>query len=338
MEFQANYPLSKITTFQIGGPASFFVVVTDLSELKQALGFAREKGLKVLVLGGGSNILISDQGFDGLVIQNKITNFKIEDSGLITIGAGENWDDVVVRTVDKNLSGVECLSGVPGSAGGAVVQNIGAYGQTIGDVVVKVEAIEIATGEEKIFSAVECEFEYRTSWFKKNQNKYVVISFTLKLSPNGTPTIEYLPVKQHFENRSPSLKELRNFIIETRASKGYLIMPGYERFNTAGSFFKNPVVTKEQYERLKSILGDTNLNRFWPVPKGVKLAAAFLMQEAGFTKGYRDGNVGISPKHSLSIVNFGGASAAEVKSLAEKIKTTVLEKFGVHLEEEVLFV
>ena len=337
LEYKSNYPLSELTTFHIGGPASFFVEVTNENELKEALDFANSKKKSVMAIGGGSNLLISDKGFDGLVIRNKIKELVVNDSGEVMVGAGENWDDVVGVTVEKDLSGIEALSGVPGSAGGAIVQNIGAYGQTIGDLAKEVHAINTETGEEKIFSANQCEFVYRNSFFKQNPGKYIVTRFTFKLVPGGEATITYRDVKKHFEGRpQPTLSEVRQFIIRLRASKGYLIMPGYESYNTAGSFFKNPMVSQKQYEKLKPMLGDITLNRFWETPKGIKVAAAYLMQEAGFGKGYKEGNVGISPKHSLSIVNFGGATANEVIAFADKIKKVVLEKFGVALEEEVL--
>ncbi len=339
MEIKSNQLLSELTTFRIGGPASFFAEVASMDELNQAMEFAKSKNLAVFVLGGGSNILVSDSGFDGLVIRNKMKGLTIQDSGGVIVGAGENWDDVVAAAGKKNLAGVECLSGVPGSAGGAVVQNIGAYGQTVGDLVTKVYAVDLATGEEKHFSADECQFVYRNSMFKKNPGKYIVTKFELRLNPSGSPMISYPQVKKHFEKISnPTLQQVREFIIQIRASKGYVIMEGFERFNTAGSFFKNPVVNDQLFEKLKPMFGDETLNRFWQMPNGVKLAAAFLLQEAGFEKGYREGNVGISPKHSLSLVNFGGGTANEVLELAKKIKSVVLEKFGVELEEEVLYV
>lgn len=339
MNIQENYSLKKLNTFEIEARARFFVDVASEEEALESLEFVKEKGLEVFILGGGSNVLISDEGLQGLVIHNKIHGSQITDHGSMIIGAGELWDNIVALAVDKNLQGIECLSGVPGSAGGAVVQNIGAYGQTLSDVVSEVHAIEIASGKRRILTKEECKFEYRSSLFKQNPGKFVVINVILILNPNIAPNISYPHVKKHFEKKpNPTLAEVRNFIIRLRASKGYLIMPGYECYKTAGSFFKNPIVIREQYEKLAPLLGDPVLNRFWETPKGVKVAAAFLMQEAGFGKGYREGNVGISPKHSLSLVNFGGATASEIKSLADKIKETVLGKFGVKLEEEVLFV
>ncbi|MBX4186653.1 MAG: UDP-N-acetylmuramate dehydrogenase [Candidatus Doudnabacteria bacterium] len=339
MEIKARQPLSELTTFRIGGEASFFAEVQNDMELKEALGFAKSKNLKVFILGGGSNILISDHGFDGLVIRNQIKGLEISDDGFLTVGAGESWDRVVAETVAKNFAGIECLSGVPGTAGGAVVQNIGAYGQTIADSVVEVEAISIDSGEKKIFQKSECAFTYRNSIFKKIPSEYVVTKLRLKLEANGKPNISYAHVQKHFSNKpNPTLADLRDFIIKLRASKGYLIMPGFECYQTAGSYFKNPVVSREIFEKLKPTLGVPELNRYWEMPNGVKIAAAFLMQEAGFAKGYKAGSVGISPKHSLSLINLGNAQASDIQSLAEQIKQAVQEKFGVKLEEEILFV
>ncbi len=339
MEYKENYPLAALSTFRIGGPALYYTKASSLEELKAALSFAREKGLGVQILGGVSNVLISDKGFDGLVIHIQIPGLQIEDSGLVTVSAGENWDEVVARTVEKDLAGLECLSGVPGSSGGAIVQNIGAYGETLSNFVARVYAVEIATGKEKEFSAEECEFGYRSSWFKRNPNKYVVTGFQLQLKNHGVPTTSYPHVSKHFANKpKPTLSDVRQFIIKLRANKGYVIMPGYESYATAGSFFKNPIVNNALYEKLSPMLGSPDLNRFWKTPNGIKLAAAYMMQEAGFGKGYREGNVGISPKHSLSLINLGEGTAAEIKALAEKIKAAVLEKFNVKLEEEVLFV
>src|SRR3989338_8762257 len=317
MNIQTDFKLADLTTFHIGGPAKYYAEAASLSDLLAALDFAKKQILPALVLGNGSNVLVSDEGFSGLVIHNAIKGLAVEDSGLVSVGAGENWDDVV----------------------NAAVQNIGVYGQTLGDLVSEVEAIEIATGKPKIFSAAGCEFAYRRSWFKINPNKFVITGFRLQLTPGGEPNISYQHVQKHFEGKpNPTLSQVRDLVIRIRGSKGYLIMPGFKSYNTAGSFFKNPVVSTEQFEPLKPILGDLSLNRFWQTPQGVKIAAAYLMQESGFIKGYREGAVGISPKHSLSLVNFGGATAVDVKSLADKIKETVYKKFGVRLEEEILYV
>ncbi len=338
LKIAENFQLAPLTTFRIGGLATFFAEVNSEQELSEAIGFARKQELPIFVLGGGSNILISDQGIEGLVIQYQRKGVRVQGE-ILEAQAGESWDDVVALAVKHNLAGIECLAGVPGSAGGAVVQNIGAYGQTLGDAVSEVSVVELATGKLKRFSPAECEFEYRNSLFKKNPGRYLVTSFSLKLLSGGLPNISYPQVAKHFGHEStPSLAQVRDFVIRLRASKGYVIMPGFECYQTAGSFFKNPVVSSEQFNHLKPLLGEAELNRFWPSERGVKLAAAYLLERAGFSKGYREGAAGISPKHALSLVNFGQAQAREIRTLADKIKQRVWEKFGVKLEEEVLLV
>ena len=219
------------------------------------------------------------------------------------------------------------------------MQNVGAYGQTLGDKVSEVEAVETATGQIRKFRKNECDFVYRNSFFKRNPNLYIVTGFTLQLQPNGKSTVGYRDIEKHFAGKKePTLSELREFIIRLRASKGYLIMRGHTSYNTAGSYFKNPLISEDIFRKLKPLLGDISRNRFWETSKGYKIAAAFLVQEAGFGKGYQEGHVGISPKHSLSLVNFGGGTAKEIKTLAEKIKQAVFSRFGVQLEEEVLLI
>ena len=339
MEFLKDYGLAELTTIKIGGKADYFCIVHSEQELREAWAKARQAGWPIMMLGNGSNVVISDAGFQGLVIRNQIMGLEFRPDGEVLVGAGENWDEVVAASAKKRLAGIECLSGIPGSAGGGVVQNIGAYGQTLGDVVVRVQALETATGSMREFAAAECNFEYRNSLFKRQSNQYLVTQLTLCLQPNGTPHAEYPEIQKIAKERGGlNLEQLREQILAIRAKKGYLIMPGIDSYNTAGSFFKNPVVGAEKFEELKPLLGDQSLNRFWPVANGVKLAAAFLVQEAGFPKGYRTGRVGISPKHALSIVNFGGAASAEVTALAAEIKTAVAAKFGVELEEEILYI
>ncbi|MEK7203845.1 MAG: UDP-N-acetylmuramate dehydrogenase [Patescibacteria group bacterium] len=334
-----NYPLKKLTTMKIGGPAKYFCEVSKETELAEVLKFTQKNNLPVFILGGGSNVLINDKGFDGLVIFNRIKGIDTKTDGTVTANSGENWDELVQLCVENNFAGVECLSGIPGSVGGAVVQNIGAYGQTLEDVVSKVYTLEMPSGKTKVFSAKECKFAYRNSLFKKSSNKYFVLKVELKLSPNGRPTTAYPQVKKHFENKpSPNLADLRRFIIRLRASKGYLIMPGYKCYKTAGSFFKNPVISQEQFEKIKPIFGDADLNRFWETPNGIKVAAAYLIEQAGFKKGYQDGKAGISPKHSLSVINLGNAKASDITGLTEKIKNVVYKKFGVKLDEEIQYI
>ncbi|MDP4001135.1 MAG: UDP-N-acetylmuramate dehydrogenase [bacterium] len=347
IDIQENKPLKQLTTFDIGGSAAFYVTISSTVDLAVALDFAKLRKLEIFVLGGGSNILISDQGFAGLVIQNQIKGFETKETPegmLVKIGAGEDWDHVVERSVNKGLYGIECLSGVPGSAGGAVVQNIGAYGQTIGDVVKSVDVVELKTGEKKIFNANQCEFEYRQSLFKKNSGKYIVTGFEIQLTNTGNSNLAYHDLVNYFKNKTgkPNLKEVREAVIETRAKKGYLVLPGYEKFKTAGSFFKNPIVDKDSFLQIKDwlekheIKGECLDPWFWEIsPNKIKIAAPCLILHAGFKKGFIKGNVGVSPKHPLALINLGGASASELLNLADEITQAVKAKFGIELEKEV---
>ncbi|MBI2607740.1 MAG: UDP-N-acetylmuramate dehydrogenase [Candidatus Doudnabacteria bacterium] len=346
LKVQENYPLKQLTTFEIGGLAAFYTQVTSLEEVREALEFAHQKSLKIFILGGGSNVLISDEGFSGLVIHNQIQDlsFKIkDDEALVTIGAGEDWDEVVKRCVEQDLAGIECLSGIPGSAGGAVVQNIGAYGQTISDVLEEVEAVECGSGNIVKFNREQCGFEYRDSDFKKNPGKYIVTKFRLSLVPHGRSVLNYQDLVKYFSNQNQhSLRDVRKAVIEIRAKKGNVILPGFEKFKTAGSFFKNPIVSREEFDKIKFLVkkngGESDCQDpwFWGVEDGkIKLAAACLLASAGFRKGYKQGRVGISPKHPLALINIGEATAREMLALSWNIKQAVKSKFGVELEAEV---
>lgn len=347
INIQENKPLKQLTTFDIGGSADFYATISSTVDLAAALDFAKSRKLEIFVLGGGSNILVSDQGFTGLVIQNQIKGFEakeIPEGVLVKIGAGEDWDHVVERCVNKGLHGIECLSGVPGSAGGAVVQNIGAYGQTIGDVVKSVDVVELKTGNKKTLNSNQCEFEYRQSLFKKNSSEYIVTGFEIQLKKTESSSLTYHDLINYFKDKTgaPSLTDVRKAVIATRAKKGYLVLPGYEKFKTAGSFFKNPVVDRDSFLKIKDwkekhkIKGECLDPWFWEVSRNkIKIAAPCLILHAGFKKGFIKGKVGVSPKHPLALINLGGASASELLNLAEEITQTVKEKFGIELEKEV---
>ena len=359
---EENVILAPYTTFHIGGVAKYFFTAKSADDMMRAVSAAVECSVPFFVLAGGSNILVSDQGFDGLVILSQIHGLHTElkrGKAIVTAGAGESWDIIVARAVENNWAGIECLSGIPGTVGAAPVQNIGAYGQSVGEAVQSVEVVDSRDGTRVTFNNAQCGFGYRTSILKKARGRYIITKVILALTPNGAPLIAYHDLQEYFPSppplsggegdrakaRSgegatiPSLAEVRNAVIEIRARKGYVIMPEYECYKTAGSFFMNPIVSREQFEKLQSIIQGCYDPWSWPFPNGqVKVSAACLLQSAGFPKGYRRGVVGISPKHSLSIVNFGNATAREVIALAEDIKKSVQEKFGIKLEEEVQLV
>lgn len=340
-----NIPLAPYTIFKIGGPARFFAEVRNLEELKYAFCFSKENNLPFLILGEGSNVLISDAGFPGLTLRNRILGIEsqeAEDFIKIKAGGGENWDKFVEFAVQKGGAGVECLSGIPGTVGAAPVQNIGAYGQSASDTIELVEAFDLETGEEKFFTKKECAFGYRTSRFKDNSTKYFITAVNFKLQKNRQPSLDYHDLKDYFrDNPHPTLSAVREAVLEIRFRKG-MVVTGEELHTSVGSFFINPVISQEHLAELKFKVGQCRKFKdcctdpwFWELPDGkVKISAACLIECAGFSRGLKIGRVGISPFHSLAITNFGGASAAEVLFLAERIRTEVKKKFGIDLEIE----
>lgn len=347
MNIRENVPLAPLTTFQVGGPARYLAEVKTEDEARQALDFARKNNLPIFVMGGGSNVLVSDEGFPGLVILNRIGGVKIEQSAnktKVSVGAGEDWDSFVARTVAENLSGLEALSGIPGLVGAAPVQNIGAYGREAGEVIASVSVLDMESGEKKEYGREECAFGYRDSFFKSaSPGKYLITAVVFELMPGGAPRVsDYPDVEKYFKgNSQPTLMEVRQAIIEIRARKGMVLLPGYEAYKSAGSFFKNPVVSRTEFEKAKNAVeaesGGPGCagNWFWPQADGrYKLSAACLIERSGFPKGFSRGPVGISPKQPLAVINLGGAKAGDILSLAKDIQASVAAKFGVRLEPE----
>lgn len=348
IQIKKNIILAPYTVFKIGGLADFFCEVKNKEELKEALKWAVDKSIPVFILGGGSNILVSDRGFKGLAILNNIKGIFVSmrgDFSEITLGAGEDWDGFVKYAVEKGLAGVECLSGIPGKAGAALMQNIGAYGQSMDKTFTRTTVIDIKTAEEKIFQKEECGFGYRTSRFKMtDRGRYVVADVSFSLKP-GEPLVSYHDLKNYFASsaKKPSLAEVRGAVLEIRNKKGMLIAGSGNFLKSAGSFFMNPVVTKEICDMLRPQTAICNKNDpsqcsepwFWEQKDGgYKISAACLMNLAGFKKGTRSGNVGISPHHTLAIVNYGGATAREVMNFAAEIQANIKNKFTIDLEIE----
>ena len=328
MEIRENVTLAPYTTFKIGGPARYFCEVESVDDLKNALKFSKENDLHFFILGGGSNILVSDKGFDGLVIKMGIkgTEFNGE---LLTVGAGENWDGVVATAVKQNLSGIENLSLIPGTAGAAVYQNIGAYGVELKDVLESVEVLDAESGKIKTFSSADCRFGYRDSVFKTNKTQnIIVLKVNLKLSKNQESKFNYPDLSKMFEGKKPTVLDVRNAVIEIRRNK----LPYPDDIGNAGSFFKNPVISETQFKNL--IISYPDLKGFNSSKGLVKLSAAQLIEKCGW-KGKVCENVGVSDKHSLVLVNHGKGTMEEIIGLAEDIKISVKDGFGVDLEPEV---
>jgi UDP-N-acetylmuramate dehydrogenase len=338
LEFRENVLLAPFTTFGIGGAARYFVEAASEDDVVAALGWAKERGLPVFVLGGGSNLLVKDSGFAGLVLQIGMRGIVGGAGGVLEVGAGEGWDGFVDYAVARNLAGVECLAGIPGLVGGTPVQNVGAYGQEVSQTIDSVRAYDREAGAWVTLSNAECRFRYRESLFNKDEpGRYIVSRVGFKLRADGVPELRYADLQKRFAGKGvPTLFEVAETVRAIRQEKGMLLVDGDVDCRSAGSFFKNPIVAEDAVADVAEALGIavTEVPN-WPAGEGkVKLPAAWLLERAGFTKGYDEGAVGISSRHTLALVNRGGATFADVERLQGEIVKTVAERFGVTLERE----
>ena len=332
----------------MGGPARYLIDACSESHINEALAFAADKHLPLFVLGGGSNLVIADEGWPGLVLKVGLKGVEFEfnrDSALFHARAGENWDDFVALAVEHNCAGIECLSGIPGTMGGTPVQNVGAYGQEVSQAVKTVRVLEIASGNVRDLSNQECGFSYRSSIFNRDAcGKYIVLEVTFRLKQGGVPLLEYADLQRFFasEQKNPGLQQVRDAVRRIRQSKAMLLLPGDEDCRSAGSFFKNPIVSAEESLRIEKLAQQRTPSQILPrysAEEGrVKLPAAWLVEQAGFHKGYSRGPVGISRKHSLAIVNRGGATAQDIMALKNDIEQKVFDVWGVCLQPEPVFV
>ena len=343
MQFLEEVPLAPYTTFQIGGPARWFAEATSEDDIAAGVAFARERQLPLFVLGGGSNLLVSDAGFSGLVLHialRGIASTQEHSRPIVSAAAGEDWDGLVAYAVAADLAGVECLSGVPGTVGGTPVQNVGAYGQEVSQTIVTVRAFDRKTAQFVDLSASACGFSYRRSIFNSTEReRYVVTRVDYALNKNGPANFVYADLARYFAARnvvSPTLAEVRDAVRTIRQQKGMLIVPGDVDCRSAGSFFKNPVVPVTVLDSLAQQLGvEKKSIPAYPAQDGeVKLSAAWLIERAGYQKGYALGNAGISSRHTLALINRGGASAADVLALRDKVTETIASRFAIRLEPE----
>jgi UDP-N-acetylmuramate dehydrogenase len=342
MLLQENIPLAPLTTLQVGGPARFFVEATTADEVREAAAYAKSRKLPLFVLGGGSNLVISDAGWHGLVLKVAILGVNHRHghgTAYFDAGAGEDWDGFVAAAVQHNCAGIECLSGIPGSVGGTPVQNVGAYGQEVGETIDSLTALNLGTGEEEEFEKSDCKFGYRTSIFNAvERGHYVILRVTYALPHSGEPRITYSDLKKYFAARpgKPTLADVREAVRQIRAGKGMLITPGDPDSRSAGSFFKNPVLTAEQFEDLQRRVAARHLDipSYPALEAQRKVSAAWLVEQSGFSKGFGNGRVGISSRHALAIVNRGGATAAEILKFKDEIQQRVEEAWGIRLQME----
>ena len=336
MIIKENMALAPMTTMRTGGSARYFVRAETTEDLSKAVFFAKEKSLPAFILGGGSNTLVPDEGFPGLVIKIEIKGITYEETAFgvrVISGAGEVWDGLVCSVIERGLFGLENLSLIPGTVGGATVQNIGAYGAEIRESILWVEAFDTIQGVVKTFLYDECAFGYRESLFKSNKH-LVVTRVAFDLVRDGKPRIGYEDVKKYFMEKEidlPTLVDTRTAVVFIRTAK----MPA-PPLGTAGSFFKNPVVSENRLENLKRQF--PQIKSYSQGNNTVKLSAAWILDNIGGFRGARRGDAGVSEKQALILVNYGTATTENICTLAREMKNDIKEKINIDLEEEVVLI
>ncbi|MCA9365602.1 UDP-N-acetylmuramate dehydrogenase [Candidatus Kaiserbacteria bacterium] len=332
MEIKSHVSLREYTTFKIGGEAEYFSVVTNLDELKESAKFALDKNLTVTILGGGSNVLVADEGVSGLVILNQLSGISYEEVAgeiIATVSSGVMLDDLVADTVAKEYWGMENLSHIPGTVGATPVQNVGAYGVEVSDLIVSVDTFNLKTLTIKKFSNTECNFSYRDSLFKNDEAKNLFITaVSYRLSKKANPKINYKDLQVLFGETNPSQRDIRQAVIKIRSNK----FPDWSKLGTAGSFFKNPIISRFKAIELIKMYPDLPV---YPVDEdAVKISLSWFLDKVLNLRGYTIGPVGTFEKHVLVVVNQNG-NASDVKKFAKYVSDLVLEKLGIELEWEV---
>ncbi len=338
-----DVPLALRTTLEVGGRARYFLQTANPEEVASGLSWAREHDVDVAIIGGGSNLLIADRGFDGLVIRQRDASLEHDvdgDSVRLRVTAGMNWDALVAWSVSRGFAGLECLSGIPGDVGACPIQNIGAYGQEVADVMSGVVALERQSGKTVTFDREACAFGYRDSMFKSvAPDRYVVTSVAMTLRAGGAATLRYSELERRVRQEgTPTLAKVRETVLALRSDKSMVLDPKDENRRSAGSFFLNPIVSpdgaQQAMERAAVLAPGETMPRYPASSGSVKLSAAWLIERSGLSKGTVRGPVGLSTRHSLAIVNRGGATAAQIVDFAVEIQTRVRDEFGVSLRPE----
>jgi UDP-N-acetylmuramate dehydrogenase len=327
----------------VGGPARYFVSAESEATALEAVAWSGRHKVPLQVLGGGSNLVVADGGFDGLVLGIAISGRQVRQDGPnveIDAGAGEAWDPLVAWTVSEGWAGLECLSGIPGLVGATPIQNVGAYGQDVSESIVSVRALDRRAGLVEL-SPKTCRFGYRDSLFKSGEpGRYVVLSVRFRLTAGKPPKIAYPELERHVATRcaaTPSLGDVRESVLAIRAAKSMVIDAADENRRSCGSFFTNPVVSADEAREIAARADDPGLPRYPQPDGGVKLSAAWLIEKAGFSRGQRFGACGISSRHSLALVCHDGARASDVVSAARRVRNVVESRFGVRLVPEPVF-
>jgi UDP-N-acetylmuramate dehydrogenase len=336
-------PLAPLTTLELGGPARHLVDAADDDTIAEALQWAEARGLPAAILGGGSNLVVSDAGFDGLVVRIATRGIRFERTGAevqVTAAAGEPWDPLCAESVGRGLGGIECLSGIPGLVGATPIQNVGAYGQEVAETIRSVRVLERGTWRTRELPPADCRFDYRDSAFKHDPERYVVLGVTFALRPAAAPALRYRELAEALATTPrPTLAEARATVVALRRRKSMLVVPDDPNRRSAGSFFTNPIVDAQQAEAVAARAGAeaASMPR-WPASGGrVKLSAGWLIERAGIGRGLRRGAVGVSSAHALALVHHGGGTTAALLALAGEVAGAVRARFGVELVPEPTF-
>jgi UDP-N-acetylmuramate dehydrogenase len=340
LPIERDVPMAPLTTLALGGSARFFVRAESEDTLLDALRWAADAGLPSAILGGGSNLLVPDEGYPGLVVHMAIDELGFEDEGGVRAGAGVPWERVVDGAVARGWAGIECLTGIPGSTGATPIQNVGAYGQEVGEVLEHVRVVRRQTLAIEELAPTECELRYRGSVFKQEPERFVVVGVRLRLRPGAGPTLRYAELVKAVPP-SASLEEVRHAVLRLRRRKSMVLDPNDPNHRSAGSFFLNPIVPDADADRIlqralrERLVASADAFPRYPAGEGhTKLAAAWLIERAGFEKGFRRGAFGISTNHALALVHHGGGRTADLLAFADEIRRAVRDRFGVELERE----
>jgi UDP-N-acetylmuramate dehydrogenase len=340
LAIQCDVPLAPLTTLELGGPARHFVRAQDERTLTEALEWAADRVLPMVILAGGSNVIVPDEGYDGLVIHMEIGGIELEEVGVVQAGAGVPWEAVVDEAVSRGWAGLECLTGIPGSTGATPIQNVGAYGQEVSEVIERVRVLDRHTLSFESLAPADCAFAYRSSLFKRSPERFIVCAVRFRLRPHGVGTIRYAELERALPAKA-SLSEIRSTVLALRRRKSMVLDPEDPNRRSAGSFFLNPVVSVAEADRIAEqaardglVAAPSEVPRFTAGPERVKLAAGWLVEKAGIAKGSRRGAIGVSSKHALCLVHHGGGTTTELLAFANEIRARVEDRFGVVLERE----
>ena len=346
---RSGVSLAPFTSLELGGRARYLVEIGDTATATDAIRWARRHDFPLAVVAGGSNVVVADGGWPGLVLRVAMRGVALEREGdvvRVTAAAGEPWDELVERCVGEGLAGVECLSGIPGSAGATPIQNVGAYGREVSEVIENVQALDLATLDVRSLSGRECGFGYRTSTIRESPDRFLVLAVTFRLRRGGAPTLKYRELERALGARrgAPTVADVREAVLHLRRAKTMLIDECHPNRRSVGSFFVNPVLNDVSLAVLEKVARGSGAllqgERLPSFPMGdgrSKVSAAWLIEHAGFEKGLRRGSVGISNAHALALVHHGGGTTAELVALAREIREEVLQRFKIELQPEPVF-